>query len=93
MKDLQAVLDSFATIQKVLCSYEAIERISFENVEDAYRDGQILMAIQGPNGDPACEAVPPGISAPLVTASRLMRATTLCAPRRRASGSSVRTTR
>ena len=30
--------------------------------EAAYRDGQVLFAIQGPNGDPACEAVPPGVT-------------------------------
>ena len=46
MKDLQTVLDSFATIQQVLCSYEAIERISFENVEDAYRDGIQLIELR-----------------------------------------------
>jgi adenosine deaminase len=46
MKDLQAVLDSFATIRKVLCSYEAIERIAFENVEDAYRDGIHLIELR-----------------------------------------------
>jgi adenosine deaminase len=46
MKDLQAVLDSFTTIQQVLCSYEAIERIAFENVEDAYRDGIHLVELR-----------------------------------------------
>jgi adenosine deaminase len=46
MKDLQTVLDSFATIQQVLCSYEAIERITFENVEDAYRDGIHLIELR-----------------------------------------------
>ena len=46
MKDLQTVLDSFATIQQVLCSYEAIERIAFENVEDAYRDGIHLIELR-----------------------------------------------
>jgi prepilin-type N-terminal cleavage/methylation domain-containing protein len=29
--------------------------------EKAYQDGQTLYAIQGPNGDPACDAVAPGI--------------------------------
>jgi len=34
MKDLQTVLDSFATIRRVLCSYEGeSKRITFENVE------------------------------------------------------------
>jgi adenosine deaminase len=46
MKDLQAVLDSFATIRQVLCSYEAIERIAFENVEDAHRDGIHLIELR-----------------------------------------------
>jgi adenosine deaminase len=46
MRDLQAVLDSFATIRKVLCSYEAIERVAFENVEDAYRDGIHLIELR-----------------------------------------------
>lgn len=46
MKDLQTVLDSFATIREVLCSYEAIERIAFENVEDAYRDGIHLIELR-----------------------------------------------
>jgi adenosine deaminase len=46
MKDLQTVLDSFATIRRVLCSYEAIERIAFENVEDAYRDGIQLIELR-----------------------------------------------
>jgi hypothetical protein len=29
--------------------------------EDAYDEGMVLLALQGPNGDPACDAVPPGI--------------------------------
>ena len=39
MQDLAEVLQAFDTIQKVSCSYEAIKRIAFENVEDAYYDG------------------------------------------------------
>ncbi|NKB37120.1 MAG: adenosine deaminase [Gammaproteobacteria bacterium] len=39
MQDLAAVLDAFDIIQKVSCSYEAIKRIAFENVEDAFFDG------------------------------------------------------
>jgi adenosine deaminase len=46
MKDLQTVLDSFGTIRQVLCSYEAIERIAFENVEDAYHDGIHLIELR-----------------------------------------------
>lgn len=41
MKDLQTVLDTFWTMQKVLCHYDAIKRIAFENVEDCYRDGVV----------------------------------------------------
>jgi len=33
------------------------------NFEEAYQDGMVLFAIQGPNGDPACDAVPPGLAA------------------------------
>jgi len=46
MKDLQSVLDRFATIQKVLCSYEAIKRVAFENVEDAFREGIHLIELR-----------------------------------------------
>jgi type II secretory pathway pseudopilin PulG len=33
------------------------------NFEAAYRDGMVLFAIQGPNGDPACDSMPPGLAA------------------------------
>jgi adenosine deaminase len=46
LRDLQAVLESFATLQKVLCSYEAIKRVAFENVEDAHRDGVRLLELR-----------------------------------------------
>ncbi len=46
MQDLEAVLDAFETIQKVSCSYEAIKRIAFENVEDAYYDGIKLIELR-----------------------------------------------
>jgi adenosine deaminase len=39
LRDLEAVIAGFATLQKVLCCYEALRRVAFENVEDAYRDG------------------------------------------------------
>ena len=39
MQDLAEVLDAFEIIQKVSCSYEAIKRIAYENVEDAWFDG------------------------------------------------------
>lgn len=31
------------------------------NYEDSYLEGMVLFALQGPNGDPACDAVPPGM--------------------------------
>ena len=39
MSGLQEVLDSFWITQKVMCDEESIERIAFENVEDAFLDG------------------------------------------------------
>jgi hypothetical protein len=33
------------------------------NFEEAYQDGMVLYAIQGPNGDPACDGVRPGLRA------------------------------
>lgn len=46
LRDLDEVLAGFATIQKVLCCYEAIRRVSFENVEDAWRDGVRLVELR-----------------------------------------------
>ena len=46
MQDLAAVLEAFETIQKVSCSYEAIKRIAFENVEDAFYDGIKLIELR-----------------------------------------------
>lgn len=46
MQDLAAVLEAFDTIQKVSCSYEAIKRIAFENVEDAFHDGIKLIELR-----------------------------------------------
>jgi adenosine deaminase len=46
MTDLEAVLDSFWTTQKVLCCYEAIKRVTFENIEDCYRDGVKLSELR-----------------------------------------------
>ena len=46
MKSLQQVLDSFWTSQKVLASYEAIKRVTFENVEDCYLDGIKLVELR-----------------------------------------------
>jgi type II secretory pathway pseudopilin PulG len=31
------------------------------NFSEAYQDGMVLFAIQGPNGDPACDTVAPGL--------------------------------
>lgn len=46
MQDLAAVLGVFDIIQKVSCSYEAIKRITFENIEDAYHDGIKLIELR-----------------------------------------------
>lgn len=46
LTSLQQVLDCFWTSQKVMCSYEAIKRVAFENVEDAYRDGIKLIELR-----------------------------------------------
>lgn len=46
MSGLQEVLDSFWVTQKVMCDEESIERIAFENVEDAYLDGIELIELR-----------------------------------------------
>jgi adenosine deaminase len=46
MKDLEAVLDCFKTLQSVLCSPEAIGRVTFENIEDAWWDGVVLLELR-----------------------------------------------
>lgn len=46
MKDLGSVLARFATQQAVLCSFDAISRVTFENVEDAWRDGVTLVELR-----------------------------------------------
>lgn len=45
-KNLQEVLDGFWTVQKVLCNYDAIKRVTFENIEDAYQDGVKLLELR-----------------------------------------------
>jgi len=46
MKNLESVLDVFWTAQKVFCRYEAIKRITYENVEDAFYDGVKLLELR-----------------------------------------------
>jgi adenosine deaminase len=46
MKDLGAVLACFQTTQRVLCSAEAIRRVTYENIEDAWRDGVKLLELR-----------------------------------------------
>ncbi len=46
MKDLTAVLESFSTVQKVLRSFDDVSRVTFENIEDAWRDGVKLVELR-----------------------------------------------
>ena len=46
LTSLQQVLDCFWTTQKVLASYEAIKRVTFENIEDAHREGIKLIDLR-----------------------------------------------
>jgi adenosine deaminase len=43
---LQSVLDCFDTQQAALCSFEAISRVTMENIEDAWRDGVLLLELR-----------------------------------------------
>jgi adenosine deaminase len=46
MKSLEIVLNAFWSQQKVLANYEAIKRVAFENVEDAYLEGIKLIELR-----------------------------------------------
>ena len=46
LRDLDSVLACFAAQQAVLCSFETISRVTFENVEDAWRDGVTLAELR-----------------------------------------------
>ncbi len=46
MKNLEEVLAAFETTRQVFCNYESIKRITFENVEDAFRDGVKLLELR-----------------------------------------------
>lgn len=46
MKNLDDVLNSFWTTQKVLVNYEGIKRVAFENVEDCFREGSKLVELR-----------------------------------------------
>jgi len=43
---LEEVLLVFSIMQQVLCCYEAIKQVAFENVEDAFRDGVKLLELR-----------------------------------------------
>ncbi len=43
---LQAVLDCFAIQQAALCSFQAISRVTRENIEDAWKDGVRLLELR-----------------------------------------------
>ncbi len=46
MKDLAAVLACFGVLSSVLGSAEALSRVTFENIEDAWRDGVRLLELR-----------------------------------------------
>ena len=46
LNNLEDVLNAFWTTQKVLCSYDAIKQITYENVEDAFYDGVRLLELR-----------------------------------------------
>ncbi|MBL4576850.1 MAG: hypothetical protein JKX74_00170, partial [Flavobacteriales bacterium] len=46
MSSLQEVLDVFWVHQKVMNSRENIARVTYENIEDAYRDGVVLLELR-----------------------------------------------
>jgi adenosine deaminase len=46
MKDLESVLASFAAQQAVLCSFDALRRVTYENIEDAFFDGVTLLELR-----------------------------------------------
>ena len=46
MNGLQEVIDVFWVHQKVMNSRENIARVAFENVEDAYKDGVVLLELR-----------------------------------------------
>jgi adenosine deaminase len=46
LADLAAVLGRFSLLQKTLCSGEAVSRVAFENVEDAWRDGVVAVELR-----------------------------------------------
>jgi adenosine deaminase len=43
---LQEMLAALSPARRVLCTYEAVERVTFENVEDAWRDGVRLLELR-----------------------------------------------
>lgn len=46
MNSLEEVLDTFETTRRVFCAYEAIKRITIENIEDAWNDGIKLLELR-----------------------------------------------
>jgi adenosine deaminase len=46
LADLAAVLARFSLLQRTLCSFEAISRVAFENVEDAWWDGVVALELR-----------------------------------------------
>jgi adenosine deaminase len=46
MGDLESVLACFAAQQAVLCSFDALRRVTYENIEDAFFDGVRLIELR-----------------------------------------------
>jgi adenosine deaminase len=46
LDDLNAVLEGFAVFQEALRSYDAIKRVTIENIEDAHRDGTCVLELR-----------------------------------------------
>lgn len=46
LQSLEQVLRGFEVTQKALCTYDAVQRVAFENVEDCWRDGVVLAELR-----------------------------------------------
>jgi adenosine deaminase len=46
MRSLDEVLQGFEVTRRALCSYEAVRRVAFENVEDCWNEGIVLVELR-----------------------------------------------